>query len=135
MDMLTTYTDMLTSSIDERGIYPMPAIAIEKTGKSNLMSFMTTPEEMLNEILNRSHELTEYVIGFDSYTKEGQGTTLDSAVIIFHIRRDAPPRIGVFEYSYNNGAPLTRPVNWENEFWTTAYAPLVEKMDKAIKSS
>jgi len=134
MNILTTYTNMLTSSIDETGIYPMPAIAIEKTGESNLMSFITSPEEMLKEILNRSHELAEYIVGIDSYTEDGQGTTLDSAVIICHIRRDAPPRIGGFEYSYNDGSPITKPVNWENEFWNAAYASLVKTMDEAIKS-
>lgn len=137
MELIDTYVQMLTDSISAEGVYPMPAIIAGE--QLAFLSFACLPQHMLAEIKARilNDNNNEVVFGFDSYTREEQGTTLDSAVIIFHVRSDdessVKSRIGVWEYSWNGGVPITKPINWQNEWWNTAYAALLQELDASVK--
>lgn len=132
MELVDTYIQMLADTLDAEGIYPMPAVV---SGKQNAFyMYDCSPQHMLDDIqVLMGEHLSEIIFGLDSYTAEGQGTTLDSAVIIFHLQRAGTSRIGVWEYSWNEGQPVTYPVNWENAWWRDVYAKMLTMLDTAIK--
>ena len=127
---IDAYTELLHDSIDADGIYPMPTFMIDTDNRLTISAY--APENPSEIILDtRGHVITrnviEFVFGLDTYTRAGQGTTLCACVIIFHGTRDAV-RVGVWEYSHNDGEPITKQVNWENDFWTSRYKSLAENM-------
>jgi hypothetical protein len=137
MELIDTYVQMLTDTITAEGVYPMPAIIAGE--QLTFLSYDCLPQHMLAEIQSRilHDNVNEVVFGFDAYTREGQGTTFDSAVIIFHVRSadesSVKSRIGVWEYSWNGGDPITKPINWENPWWRDVYAAMLAMLDKSIK--
>jgi hypothetical protein len=120
--------------IGENGVYPTPGLVRTDTG-IELFSFMVNAPDIVRTAMEKCllPNTQEIIIGLDTWTKPDQGTELDSCLIIFHITRSAPTRIGVYEYSWGNGSPVIKNhVNWDNEFWNARYRDLAEKFTNRI---
>jgi hypothetical protein len=127
---INDYEKMIVDLINEEGVYPMPGIYETKTGKIEILSFACSAQEMLNAVERRCErgDVSEFVIGLDTYNRPGQGTTLDSSVIIFHVSKDLGASVGVLEYSWNNGEPKHKAIDWENYFWMYQYSALATSL-------
>lgn len=131
---LETLEHLAKTGIDENGIFPTPAISMNKAGEYSVYANACSPSEILNFSMSISSQpdVIEQIVAIDTYTKEGQGTTMDSCLILFHNRKGQPTRVGVLEYSWNKGNPITKPINWENEFWNEKYKGLAELFSRKI---
>lgn len=134
-NILETYCKYAASLIDEEGIYPTPAVAKNADDTLNLYAMAVNPPQIVMIMLGNSKkpEIVEQIFAFDTYTQEGQGTTLDSCLILFHVSRGQTARVGVMEYSWNGGSPITKPVDWSNPFWTNTYQRLADDLTKLFK--
>lgn len=130
--LIETYCGMVADAIDQQGVYPTPMLAHGE--KLDVYAMAVDARLIIAKAFEncRRPEIVEQIVGLDTYTLGGQGTTLDSCVIIFHLRRGEPTRIGVLEYSWNGGEPITKPVDWENGYWTTQYAKLAAALTEAF---
>lgn len=118
--LVAQYADLLQAAIDQNGIYPGPAWIVKEDGKREIMALAMPASEAVQAAINRTRQAEGWQVllaGYDVNCAPGQGTTLDSAWILLCAQRGREPRVGVIEYSYNEGAPISRPVNWENRFW------------------
>lgn len=133
-DIVQSTYGHIASQIDVQGVYPTPAARIQTSGKIDLIAFALTPYQIQDWALRMaSHPDTlEFCFAFDSFCKENQGTTLDSALIVFHCRVDRPCQIGVLEYSWNDGQPVAKPIDWQNPFWTNAYVRLAAELTQRM---
>lgn len=123
------FCEYAKSSIDERGIFPAPGFLNKTGGKCDILALMAHPDDIVDLAWNNwmNQEVIEQIISLDFHTKPEHGTELDSVLIIFHFRRNepAPCRLGIMEYSWNKGQPVTRPVNWENAFWKGVFSEVL----------
>ena len=122
---------MAVQSIDSDGVYPTPGGFRRRDGQLEMVSFACSANEVLQCAVEkaRSGQMEEMVILMDQFTKPGQGTTLDSALIVFHRNRAGVARIGVLEYSHNEGGePTVLTLDWNNAFWTGTYAKVLERL-------
>lgn len=131
-ELIQSYCEYASGLIDEEGIYPTPAIAKNSDGTVSIYAMAVNASRIAMTMLANSKkpEIVEQIFAFDTYTKEGQGTNLDSCLIIFHVAREQPARVGVMEYSWNAGSPITKPVDWENAFWRAQYRYLSDDLTR-----
>lgn len=131
-DFIQSYFDHVKSQIEEEGIYPTPAISKDAEGGITLYAMAVGTEQIIGTMLLNADDksIVEQIFALDCYTQDGQGTSLDSCLIAFHIERGKQGRVGVFEYSWNNGEPVTKPVNWNNEFWNKEYENLAKDLTR-----
>ena len=130
-ELVQQVLSLAVRSIEENGVYPTPAGFRKRDGQLELYSFACSGTEALQRAVKRaqSGELEELVLLVDQFTKPDQGTTLDSALIVFHRNLAGVARIGVLEYSYNDGKdPVVLPLNWNNAFWASAYAKVLQRL-------
>lgn len=134
-NLIEEYRKYAISVMDEEGIYPTPAIAKDRDGKITVYAMAVEPSGIVATMLRNGGDLTidEQIFAFDTYTKDGQGTTLDSCLILFHATRGKPARIGVLEYSWNEGAPISKQPEWHNPFWKKQYQKLADDLTKAFQ--
>jgi hypothetical protein len=134
ISVLQQFISLAKRMMDENGCYPFPGILKKTDGSLEVQSFMCQPYEMFRRVteLARRPDFEEEVFGLDCYTKEGQGTELDSCVVIFHVKRGSPTNLGILEYQWDQeeGEVITKPVNWENKFWNEAYAAVKTQFNK-----
>ena len=132
--LIQSYCDHIASTIDEEGIYPTPAIAKQADDTLTLYAMAVSPKHIFATMLTNGldHNIVEQIFAIDTYTKDGQGTTLDSCLILFHAVRGQPARIGVLEYSWNAGQPITKPPDWNNPFWINMYKFLADDLTKVF---
>ena len=123
------YLEHVTSHIDANGIYPVPGLVVRTDSKVELFAFATDAHTIIRTAIDSClrPDVVEIVIGLDTYCLPDQGTTFESCLIVFHIRRDCATRIGVLEYAWSGGQAWTKPVDWENLFWLGKYADLTLK--------
>lgn len=135
-DLIQNFSEYAISIMDEQGIYPTPAIAKHVDGKLSIYAMAVDANQIISRALNNGYDaqITEQIFSLDTYTKEGQFTTLDSCLIMFHAVRGKPARIGVLEYSWNNGNPVSKPVNWDNPFWNETYKGIAEAITRAFQT-
>ncbi|MCL4295754.1 MAG: hypothetical protein KJ077_08505 [Anaerolineae bacterium] len=132
-DIIESYCKQVADSVDENGVYPTPMVARTGKGIEFFAMMVEGPVIIAHAFKNCQRvEVLEQVVALDTYTQPGQGTELDSCLIIFHLRRGEPVRIGVLEYSWNNGKPVTKPVNWDNAFWNKQYSRLAADLGRAF---
>ena len=131
---ITGYCRDVQNWIGAEGIYPTPGLIRTTQGLEIFAAFAAAAPDIVKTAFDRclDPEVQEIVIGLDTWCKPGQGTTLDSCLIVFHIRRGQPTRIGVLEYSWAGDHPVTKEIDWENPFWTGKYQNLARKFDRRI---
>jgi hypothetical protein len=130
-ELVQQVLSLAVRSIEANGVFPTPAGFRKRDGQLEIYSFACDGSEALQRAVERarSGELEELVLLVDQYTKPGQGTSLDSALIVFHRNLGGTARIGVLEYSHNEGGePTVLPLDWNNAFWTNAYAKVLAKL-------
>lgn len=123
-----------SQEIDEEGIYPQPGASENGLGELSLYALAIPPAqiiEMAFDFFCRDLEVVEFFVSLDTFTRSGQGTELDSALNIFHVKRGEPARVGVMEYSWQKGQPITKPICWENKFWQSTYSDLLKALTAA----
>lgn len=132
-DLIQIYCDYVKDNIDEKGVFPTPMMA-RTSGRVEFYAMMVVGAAIINKaFVNCARpEIVEQIVGLDSYTAPDQGTTFDSAVILFYLRRGEPTRIGVLEYSWNEGQPIAKPIDWDNAFWNKQYKMLAKQFDGAF---
>lgn len=116
-------------AIDEHGIFPYPAYLKKEEGNNCFMALMLSPDDVFVDAMikaNNDNNL-EYIFSLDSHIDKNLGMALDSALIIFHLVRNQPTRLGILKYSWNGGNVLTRPVDWNNEHYLKIYKEFIDK--------
>lgn len=131
--LMENYLKAIPVSIDENGIYPAPAAMEKEEGATTLYSMACGGQEIIERALSLSREpdTVEVIVALDCLSNPGQ-FELDSFLTIFHIAHGRKTRVGIIEYSYNEGDPIVKDVDWQNDFFISHYEPLCEEMDKAI---
>lgn len=129
------YYESVRDHIDEKGIWPTPALArlVDDSLEFYAMA-VDKPDIIIGYAIKNAlrPEVTEQIVALDTYCLPNQGTTLDSCLIVFHMRRGQPARVGVLEYSWNDGEPITKDIAWDNPFWPQKYQPLATKLTIAF---
>lgn len=135
-DLIKQYCEYVHPLIDEEGIYPTPGIVKNADDTLSIYAMATQAPEIIMLMFSNSRkpEIVEQIFALDTFTKEGQGTTLDSCLILFHVARDEQARVGVMEYSWNAGQPLSKAVDWNNPFWTKTYARLANDLTRKFRT-
>lgn len=133
-DVLSKFIKTIPGCIDEQGIYPTPAIIRRNDGTLEIFAMAIEAKQIIQAAFANClrAEIEEQIIALDSYCLPDQFTTLDSCLILFHLVRGQPARVGVLEYSWNRGDPITKEPVWDNPFWTTAYEALAKKLSEAF---
>lgn len=132
-DLNERYCKTVADAIDGEGVYPTPMVARVGDKVEFYAMMVDGPVVIAQAFQNcKRPEVVEQVVGLDTYNLPGQETELDSCVILFHLRRGEPVRIGVLEYSWNDGQPITKPVEWNNTFWNEQYSRLAADLGRAF---
>jgi hypothetical protein len=128
------YLSSASHWMDEKGIYPTPMAVKVKGDRLELHALALPPDQVVIHAFQvcKRRDVGEQVFALDTYCKPGQGTTLDSCLVIFHLKRGAATTIGVMEYSWNGGQPIIKEVNWDNSFWNRKYADLAGRLSAAF---
>lgn len=123
--------------IDEQGLYPMVGASEDERGEMTLYALAVTPAKIFDMAFGfaRNPQIAEFFVSLDAFTQPDQGTDLDSVLCVFHMLRGMAARVGVMEYSWNEGQPITKPICWQNVFWQTSYADLLNKLTEAAAFS
>lgn len=128
-ELIETYVAMLRESVTDNQCFPTPAVF---SGEAlSFVSYSTDGDRIYADVCDRLRKFSihEVLFGFDCFTRPGQGTSLPSAVIVFHLRAGEPPRIGVMEYVGNT----TFPVDWNNTFWNQHYVALAARVTGMLR--
>jgi len=135
MNLVEQYEKSAPTWINEQGVYPIPAIIRLNDDKLEFAALAIEGPEVIPYTFKtcKRPEVAELIVALDTYTQPGQGTTLDSCLILFHLVRGQPARVGVLEYSWNSGQPITKPTVWDNAFWCNAYKSLAKELAKAFR--
>jgi len=137
MSLIEQYEKTIPNWMNEQGVYPTPAIIRLNDEKLEFAAMAIEVPEVIPYAIKtcKRPEVAELIVALDTFTQPGQGTTLDSCLILFHLVRGQPTQIGVLEYSWNGGEPVTKPADWDNAFWRGAYAPLARELTEAFKQN
>lgn len=135
MDLIEMYCNDIPGHIDAEGIYPTPALIRLDTDKLEVCALAIEANPIIEFAFRNAcrPDVAEQIVALDTYTQPGQGTELDSCLILFHMQRGQPARVGVLEYSWNNGQPVTKPVVWDNAHWCKAYEKLATRLTRAFR--
>uniref|UniRef100_A0A6M3IXT3 Uncharacterized protein n=1 Tax=viral metagenome TaxID=1070528 RepID=A0A6M3IXT3_9ZZZZ len=131
---INQFINYAIKQIDEEGIYPTPGVIVRANGKTELLANAMDGNGVVRNALKKCREpgVIEQIATFDCFCKEDQGTTLDSCLCIIHAKLDEPAKLGILEYSWNNGNPITKLINWENKFWNESNKGLLDKFTKLM---
>ena len=133
-NLLEDYLKMIPAQIDEKGIYPTPTLVRRADDMVEYFAMAVEAHLIIQAAFATClrPEVVEQIVALDCYTKPSQGTTLDSCLILFHLVRGQPARVGVLEYSWNGGEPIVKPPVWDNPFWTAAYKCLANDLSESF---
>lgn len=107
---------LVSSSIDERGVYPHQAIVKRGGGKLDMMSLDVHPNqaaEIVLTLVNRG-AVAEAIFALDRSAMPGQGTTLGDLVAGAHfVGGEFKP----FVIEYQHEPRIVKPMEWNNAVW------------------
>jgi hypothetical protein len=116
-EMLHAHVPVL---ICAKGIYPSPAIWINRHGAICMGSIATPPHQTMAFLCAVVAEgCRELIYGMDRFAKPGQGTTC--ADLLAGAWWDGSSwRAYTIEYQHD--PRIVKPIDWDNAFWCTAVA-------------
>jgi hypothetical protein len=142
-DVVKAFHDMASISIDERGIYPLPMVAMLKGGAMEVSYLDLPPRDAMGTFVRKivKREVDAIMFGLDRSTKPGQGTEFADVLTcaLWGGGEWSEPggwrgriRVGVINYQHE--PRIVRPIDWDNEFWN---GKVIEEMGnlKAMRRS
>lgn len=125
--VVDVFYETAVAGIDEKGIFPLPLVAMQKDGTLLLESLAINPEETYHVFIRKivKNEVDAIMLGLDRTTKEGQGTEFaDVLTCVFWSAQDDWTEPGAWRkwlkfavVNYQNEPRIARPLDWSNEFW------------------
>lgn len=140
-DLIGTFSKIAEGSIDEKGIYPLPMVAMRLDGTLEIAALAIASVEAVHMMLKRiayKRDVNAIMLGLDRTTKLGQGTEFSDVLTCFlwDKKRDWPEsetgawrewfQYGVINYQID--PRIVRPMDWANEFWKGKLAEEVDNI-------
>jgi len=115
------FHDLVAMSIDDKGVYPQQAMAVDGEGRLSVFSLALPAPQIYEwfgaQLLTGGH--CQIIFGVDRFTRPGQGTEFADVITCCHWRKEAADglhfRIGVINYQHQ--PRIVRPFDWDNEYW------------------
>jgi len=125
------YEGMISTAIDEEGVYPHQSLFREKCGKIDVVVIVGPPRDAINQFWNRLGSYEEVCFGLDMTTRPGQGTKYADALVFVHWQREADKKlmdpscfkVGVINYQHE--PRKVDPIDWDNEFWQEEFLKIL----------
>jgi hypothetical protein len=117
LDLLKTYHDHISRSIDEKGVYPHQMMCEDDDGKLGVYALMLNkPHEVLQAVLKAlmEHKPKQLIYGLDRFCKSGQGTTLGDCIAGLYWNGEAW-RPFIIEYQHE--PRVVKPIDFDNQWW------------------
>ena len=110
-------------------------IVLDGEGKVQAQTLIRAPtEEAANylqeylHLVGASSIIKEACLVLDCYAESGQGTTLPDIIVILHGAAKGGYEVGIIEYDAQSSPLITKPINWQDRFWSRSMAPLGRKI-------
>jgi hypothetical protein len=127
MKVIEAFESWCESSVDEKGIYPLPMVSLLKDGTLEMGALAVSAPEAYEAFFRKivKREVKAVIFGLDRTTKPGQGTEFADVLtcVLWTEGKDDWGsgewrewlRVGVI--NYQNEPRVIRPIDWKNEFW------------------
>jgi hypothetical protein len=106
-------------------------IVLDGEGKMQAQTLIGAPtEEAANylqeylHLVGASSTIKEACLILDCYAESGQETTLPDILVILHSATKGGYEVGIIEYDARSSPLITKPINWQDHFWSHSLAPL-----------
>lgn len=111
------YHGVISSFIDEKGVFPHQAIGLTHEDKYEVMAVMVHPEQMLHHVAKciQSKKYKEFIWSMDRSCREGQGTTLGDCVAGYYWNGE---NYKPFIIEYQHNPRILKEIQWDNQAWT-----------------
>ncbi len=119
MDILKQYRDIISSAIDEKGVYPAHALVLSHDDKVTMMALDLSSTQSYGAFLKaiRDEKAKEAIFALDRSTLPNQGTKYaDVLAGQYYVGGEFRP----FIIEYQHEPRIVDPLVWDNEFWTGA---------------
>jgi hypothetical protein len=135
-----------SNAVDEKGIYPLPMVAIKNDGSMEMSAMAVSAPEAIEEFMRKivvKREVKAIMLGLDRTTKPGQGTEFADVLtcVLWDAQKDdfGPGewrewfKVGVI--NYQNEPRIIRPIDWENEFWKNHFKEELDNLKLRRRST
>lgn len=112
-DFLEKYYSIIKTALDEKGIWPSPALGFDGENFS-MYSYCLNSYEILRQVSVDSKVKEFFVVGIDRHAKDEQGTALDSVFTCLLFENEI---LIPFIVEYNSSTLEVLPINFDNKFW------------------
>lgn len=118
-------------TLPAKGYAAPEIIVLDQEGKAQVQTLTRASVEEVADYLQEYLRLAkgfstikEACLILDCYAEAGQETTLPNIIVILHGAAEGGYQAGIIEYDAQSSPLITKPINWQNRFWTRSMAPL-----------
>lgn len=119
-DLPKVFFDMVSGTIDEKGIFPPPLLA-KKTDGTLEVGVIAGPPQLAYYVVKQhfnDRDCVEFMYGLDRYARPDQGTEFNDVFVgAFCEKKNGIVIWKPYVINYQNEPRIVRDYDWTNEFW------------------